>query len=71
LIVLIANFAEVMAEGRGKAEAKALRDAQIQTFGWRLKLDGIIEKVPAQQLRKDDVVLVTAGEQIRFLEMEK
>src|ERR1700747_3824529 len=37
LIVLIANFAEAMAEGRGKVEAKALRDARFQTFGWRLK----------------------------------
>jgi potassium-transporting ATPase ATP-binding subunit len=64
LIVLIANFAEAMAEGRGKVEAKALRDARFQTFGWRLKLDGTIEKVPARQLRKDDGVLVMAGEQI-------
>jgi potassium-transporting ATPase ATP-binding subunit len=63
-IVLIANFAEAMAEGRGKAQAKALRDAQTQTFGWRLKLDGTIEKVPAQRLRKDDVVVVSAGELI-------
>ena len=63
-IVLIANFAEAMAEGRGKAQAKALRDAQTQTFGWHLKLDGTIEKVPAQRLRKDDVVVVSAGELI-------
>jgi potassium-transporting ATPase ATP-binding subunit len=63
-IVLIANFAEAMAERPGKAQAKALRDAQTQTFGWRLKLDGKIEKVPAQQLRKDDVVVVSAGELI-------
>jgi K+-transporting ATPase ATPase B chain len=62
--VLIANFAEAMAEGRGKAQAKALRDAQTQTFGWRLKLDGTIEKVPARRLRKDDVVVVSAGELI-------
>ena len=57
LIVLIANFAEAMAEGRGKAQAKALRDTQTQTFGRRLKPDGTIEKVPAQRLRKDDVVM--------------
>src|SRR5260370_30789028 len=58
-IVLIANFAEAMAEGRGKAQAKALRGTQTQTFGKRLKLGGTIEKVPAQQLRKDDVVVVS------------
>ncbi len=64
LIVLIANLAEAMAEGRGKAQAKALRGSQTQTFGRRLNFDGTIEKVPAQRLRKDDVVVVSAGELI-------
>src|SRR5271169_4930478 len=64
LIVLFANFAEAMAEGRGKAQAKALRNTQAQTFAKRLKSDGTIERVPAQLLRKDDVVVVTAGELI-------
>jgi potassium-transporting ATPase ATP-binding subunit len=63
-IVLVANFAEAMAEGRGKAQAKALRGTQTQTFGHRLKFDGTIEKVPAQRLREDDVVVVSAGELI-------
>src|SRR5271166_3246575 len=63
-IVLVANFAEAMAEGRGKAQAKALRGTQTQTFGKRLKFDGTIEKVPAQRLRADDVVVVSAGELI-------
>ena len=63
-IVLIANFAEALAEGRGKAEARALRGTQTQTFGRRLKLGGTIEKVPAHKLRKDDVVIVSAGELI-------
>jgi len=63
-IVLVANFAEAMAEGRGKAQAKALRGMQTQTFGNRLKVDGAIEKVPAQRLREDDVVVVSAGELI-------
>src|SRR5271165_1738206 len=63
-IVLVANFAEAMAEGRGKAQAKALRGTQTQTFGNRLKFDGAIEKVPAQRLREDDVVVVSAGELI-------
>jgi K+-transporting ATPase ATPase B chain len=63
-IVLTANFAEAMAEGGGKAQAKALRSTQSQMFARRLKLDGTMEKVPAQQLRKDDVVVVSAGELI-------
>ncbi len=61
-IVLSANFAEAMAEGPGKAQAKALRGTQ--TFGKRLKFDGTIEKVTAQRLRKDDVVVISAGEVI-------
>ena len=64
LIVLIANFAEALAEGRGKAHAKALRGRQTQVLGRRVKLDGTIESVPAQRLRKDDVVVVSAGELI-------
>jgi K+-transporting ATPase ATPase B chain len=64
VIVLGANFAEALAEERGKARARALRATQTQTFGRRLKLDGTIEKVPLQQLRKDDVVIVSAGELI-------
>jgi len=62
--VLFANFAEAMAEGRGKAQAKALRATRTQTFGNRLKPNGTVEKVPAEQLRKGDVVVVTAGELI-------
>ncbi len=64
VIVLGANFAEALAEERGKARARALRVTQTQTFGQRLKLDGTIEKVPPQELRKDDVVIVSAGELI-------
>ncbi|MBV9999853.1 MAG: potassium-transporting ATPase subunit KdpB [Verrucomicrobia bacterium] len=60
--VLFANFAEAMAEGRGKAQAKALRATRTQTYANRL-LDGDrLEKVGAEQLRKGDVVLVNAGE---------
>src|SRR5271170_81181 len=62
--VLFANFAEAMAEGRGKAQAKALRSTRTQTFANRLKSDGTVEKVAADQLRKDDVVVVSAGELI-------
>src|SRR6516225_11779647 len=62
--VLFANFAEAMAEGRGKAQAKALRAMRTQTFANRLAGKGIVEKVPADQLRKGDVVVVSAGELI-------
>jgi len=59
--VLFANFAEAMAEGRGKAQADSLRNARTQTFANRLK-NGSTEKVTSEQLRKDDIVVVSAGE---------
>jgi len=60
--VLFANFAEAMAEGRGKAQAKALRKTRTQTMANLLPSDGSLEKIPAEQLRKGDIVLVSAGE---------
>src|ERR1700731_797127 len=62
--VLFANFAEAMAEGRGKAQAKALRATRTETFGNRLKADGTVEKIAANLLRKGDVVVVSANELI-------
>jgi K+-transporting ATPase ATPase B chain len=62
--VVFANFAEAMAEGRGKAQADSLRKARTQTFGQRLTSSGGLEQVPADQLRKEDVVIVKAGELI-------
>jgi K+-transporting ATPase ATPase B chain len=62
--VVFANFAEAMAEGRGKAQADSLRKARTQTFGQRLTPSGGVEQVPADQLRKEDVVIVKAGELI-------
>src|SRR5476649_1213056 len=62
--VIFANFAEAMAEGRGKAQADSLRKARTQTFGQRLTPSGGLEKVTSDQLRKDDVVIVKAGELI-------
>jgi potassium-transporting ATPase ATP-binding subunit len=61
--VLFANFAEAMAEGRGKAQARALRATRTQTFALKL-VNGKIEKIGAEQLRKGDVVVVSAGELI-------
>src|SRR6202795_66526 len=60
--VLFANFAEAMAEGRGKAQADTLRKSRAETEAKRLKKDGATEKVPSSQLRSGDVVVVTAGD---------
>jgi K+-transporting ATPase ATPase B chain len=60
--VLFANFAEAMAEGRGKAQARELRKTRTQTVAGRLKDDGRVEKVQADALRKGDLVVVSAGE---------
>jgi len=62
--VLFANFAEAMAEGRGKAQADSLRRTRTSTLANRLLASGSLEKVPAEQLRKEDVVMVAAGEMI-------
>jgi K+-transporting ATPase ATPase B chain len=60
--VLFANFAEAMAEGRGKAQADTLRKARAETQANRLRGDGSIEVVASSNLRTGEVVLVTAGE---------
>src|SRR5262245_6756661 len=60
--VLFANFAEAMAEGRGKAQADTLRRAKTETIAHRLLPGGALEDVPAPRLRRDDVVVVSAGE---------
>ncbi len=62
--VLFANFAEAMAEGRGKAQADALRKTRADLIARRLRSDGTEETVPASQLRAGDVVMVEAGELI-------
>ena len=59
--VLFANFAEAMAEGRGKAQADSLRKARTQTFANRLN-GTVVDKVASEDLRKGDVVVVSAGE---------
>src|SRR5580765_2825314 len=60
--VLFANFAEAMAEGRGKAQADNLRKTRTETTANKLLPDGKIQVITAPQLRKDDVVVVSAGE---------
>ena len=59
--VLFANFAEAVAEGRGKAQADALRLAKSETTAFRYKAD-VLEEVPSLQLRVGDLVRVTAGQ---------
>jgi K+-transporting ATPase ATPase B chain len=62
--VLFANFAEAMAEGRGKAQADALRRTRADLVARRLTPDGREETVAASQLRAGDIVMVSAGETI-------
>jgi len=62
--VLFANFAEAMAEGRGKAQAETLRRARSETIAKRITSDGKIEEIPSAKLRSGDLVSVAAGELI-------
>jgi len=62
--VLFANFAEAMAEGRGKAQADALRLAKSETVATRLGKGGELEEVPSSQLRAGDIVRVIAGQMV-------
>jgi K+-transporting ATPase ATPase B chain len=61
--VLFANFAEAMAEGRGKAQADTLRKMRTETMANRI-VDSTIEKIPATKLRRGDIVAVSSGETI-------
>src|SRR5579864_5248411 len=61
LTVLFANFAEAVAEGRGKAQAAALRRTRTDTVARRL-VDGKEERVPSTQLKKGDLVVCEAGD---------
>ena len=60
--VLFANFAEAMAEGRGKAQAETLRKARAETAARKLLADGKTEAIASSKLRSGDIVLVAAGE---------
>jgi K+-transporting ATPase ATPase B chain len=62
--VLFANFAEAMAEGRGKAQADTLRKAKGETTAHLIKADGTTTPILSNQLRVDDVILVNANEMI-------
>ncbi len=60
--VLFANFAEAMAEGRGKAQANALRQSRSKTLAKRMGEDGALFVVDAAALRKGDIIVVAANE---------
>lgn len=62
--VWFANFAEALAEGRGKAQADALRQTKTDVMARRVGADGTIETVPAGALRKGDCVRVDRGDMI-------
>lgn len=62
--VLFANFAEALAEGRGKAQADSLKQSKKDVFANVVKENGDIVQVSATDLRKDDVVIVKQGEMI-------
>src|SRR3984957_18122815 len=61
--VLFANFAEAMAEGRGKAQADTLRKARTQTYANRIR-GSATEQITSDELRRGDVVVTKAGELI-------
>ena len=62
--VVFANLAEAIAEGRGKAQAAALRRARTETIARRVLPSGTEERVPGTQLRKGDLVVCEAGDVI-------
>ncbi|WP_289141108.1 potassium-transporting ATPase subunit KdpB [uncultured Brevibacillus sp.] len=62
--ILFANFAEALAEGRGKAQAASLKKTKQDTKARRMAKDGSIQVVSSTELRKGDVVVVDTGELI-------
>ncbi|EMH4161890.1 potassium-transporting ATPase subunit KdpB [Pluralibacter gergoviae] len=63
--VLFANFAEALAEGRSKAQANSLKGVKKTVFARRLRApqrDAQMDHVPSEDLRRDDIVLVEAGD---------
>ena len=60
--VIFANFAESLAEIRGKARAQSLKNTRTEAFANKILNDDTIKKVPALSLRKKDIVMVKDGE---------
>ncbi|MFO0809542.1 MAG: potassium-transporting ATPase subunit KdpB [Gemmataceae bacterium] len=64
LTVLFANFAEALAEARGKAQADTLRKTRQATPAFRRSADGSVEETTSTELREGDVVVIEAGQMI-------
>ena len=64
LTVWFANFAEALAEGRGKAKAASLRQTKVELTGRRILPDGAAEVIPAAALRQGDLIRVEKNEMI-------
>jgi potassium-transporting ATPase ATP-binding subunit len=62
--LLFANFAEAMAEGRGKAQADTLRKSRTETVAHKVLDNGQTEDISGAKLRSGDIVVVVAGEMI-------
>ena len=62
ITVLFANFAESVTEGRGKAQAASLKKTQKDTKARLMMADGTMKEVLSSELKKGDVVMVSAGE---------
>ena len=62
--VLFANFAEAIAEGRGKAQADTLRRSRQETTAFLLRPDGTTQEIPSSQLRAGNLAVVEAGQVI-------
>lgn len=64
ITVLFANFAESVAEGRGRAQAESLKKTKKDTQARVIKSDGSEETLSSNELKKGDIVLVKTGEMI-------
>ncbi|WP_339221227.1 potassium-transporting ATPase subunit KdpB [Paenibacillus sp. FSL W7-1332] len=64
LTLLFANFAEALAEGRGKAQADSLKQSKQEMTARKVMENGGVQSVPSTDLRKGDIVIVTQGEMI-------
>jgi K+-transporting ATPase ATPase B chain len=60
--VLFSNFAEAVAEGRGKAQADTLRSTQSATVAKTITVDGAITEIPANNLKRGDTIYVVSGD---------
>ncbi|MBW4614213.1 MAG: potassium-transporting ATPase subunit KdpB [Desmonostoc vinosum HA7617-LM4] len=62
LSVWLANFAEALAEGRGKAQANVLRSTKLETIVKKLAPDGTVNEIPSTSLKQGDTIYVVAGD---------